>query len=34
MYLFNGTVGSSDYTASNDRLINELDIKWKELAVV
>jgi hypothetical protein len=28
--LFNDAVSSSDYTASNDRMINKLEMIWKE----
>jgi hypothetical protein len=30
---FNGAVSSSDYTASNDRVIDELERVWKEAVV-
>jgi hypothetical protein len=31
--LFNGTFSSSDYTASNNKMINELERIWKEMVM-
>jgi hypothetical protein len=33
MCFFNDTVSSSDYVASNGRMINELERIWKEAVV-